>query len=125
MPDQSNRDLRISITVMLEQPGPNDRWDYEIDIPVPPQHLDEEHEYALIRHELDRAMTDFQRENFEYSRAERIIHQYDLRVRVIENLIKHAPKALSRKALAAAILAVIHEDAAALIAQYGTRELED
>jgi hypothetical protein len=125
MPDQSTRDLLINISVELEKPGPNLIWEHETVLPVPPAYRSDEEMGAFIRHELDRAMSEFQRDDFEYSRSADIIHQFDLRMRVIKNLIKFAPHALSRRALATAILGVIDMDTRDLIARYQEKRLED
>lgn len=121
----AEKDLHIEIKVVIEQPGVNPRWAHVTEVPVPPAYSTDEEMQAFLRHELDRAMTAFQREEFGYSRSADIIHQFDLRMRVIENVIRYAANNTTRGALAAAILAVIHLDTGELIARYNNVPLED
>lgn len=125
MPDQSTKDLHIDIKVVIEQAGVNPRWGYVVDVPIPPAYTTDQELKAFLRHELDRAMTEFQREEFGYSRSADIIHQFDMRTRVIENLVKFAPFNQSRAALGAAIVAVLNLDTEELIARYQNARLED
>jgi hypothetical protein len=126
MPDQSTKDLHIEIKVVIEQAGVNPQWEYAIDVAVPPAYTTVQEMRAFLRHQLDRAMSDFQEQEFEYSRSAQIIAQFDLRMQVIANLIKFAARLQSREALGQAIIAVIDMDRDELVARYrGNEQPED
>lgn len=117
-------DLHINIQVHIEQPGPNPRWNYSTEVQIPPDYHDVDIE-PFVLHEIDKAVTAHQREHFGESRSAEIIHQFDMRMRIIESLLKFAPHDLTRVALAAAILKVIHADREELFSTYARAELED
>lgn len=117
-------DLRVNIEVDIEEPGPNQHWDFHSEVEVPPDYHDVDVE-PFVRHQVERAVIAWEREAFGECRASDIVHQYDLRMRVIANLIKFAPHDLSRKALGDAIMKVIDEDNVPLIATYSRQDMED
>lgn len=118
---ESTQDLHIHLDVHIDG-GPE--WELDAHVPVPPDYHDADIE-PFVLHEIDKLVTAHERQHFGYARAADIIHQYDLRMRVIETLIRLAPHSLSRKALAAKILTVIHLDTATLLATYEHARLED
>lgn len=117
-------DLRVTFEVDIEEDGPNQHWEYRAEVAMPPDYHDVDVE-PFVRHQVERAVVAWEREAFGECRAIDIIHQYEVRTRVIENLIKFAPHDLSRKALGDAILAVLHSDNVPLITTYSRQDMED
>lgn len=120
--DVSTEDLHIEISVVIEQEGVNQRWNYDIDVPVPPAYTTDMEMKAFLRHELDRAMSDFQEQEFEYSRSAEIIRQFGLRLNVIERLMQFAPREQSRDSLVAVIRAIIDMDSEDLLLRYAATD---
>lgn len=117
MPDQSTRDLHIHLDIHIDG---DEQWEYDHHVPVPPGYAEQDI-MPFVQHEMDRAVTALQREEFGYARSADIIHQYDLRMKLIENLVQHAPRNLSRKALGALIVAAIYAEVADLPPYFHTR----
>jgi len=117
-------DLRVNIQVDLEEPGPNQHWEYTSEVAVPPDYHDVDVE-PFVRHQVERAVVAWEKEAFGECRAIDIIHQYEVRARVIANLIKFAPHDLSRKALGDAIMKVLDEANVPLITTYSRQDMED
>jgi hypothetical protein len=114
-------DLHVRIRVVHEKPGFNDRWVHTHSVVVPPDYTDADLE-PFILHEMDKAVAGHQREHFERARSADIIAQYDRRMTVIEQMLANAPHNLRRAAVVLAVLRVMHMDADALFAEFGSEE---
>jgi hypothetical protein len=118
---ESTRDLHLHLDVHIDD-GPE--WELDAHIPVPPDYAEQDIE-PFVLHEIDKLVVAHERQHFGRARAADIIHQYDLRMRVIEAIIRHAAHNETRQGLAAKILAVIHLDTENLLATYEHVRLED
>jgi len=117
-------ELHIDIRVYIEEPGPNPHWNHSVEVTIPPDYHDVDIE-PFILHEMDKAVTEHQRQHFGEARSAEIIAQYDLRMHVIENLIKFAPRNQTRMALGGAIQAIMDLDREELFSRFQSTRLED
>jgi hypothetical protein len=110
-------ELRVRILITLD----GDSWSKDHVVTVPPDYRRQDIE-PFILHEADKAMSGIQRENFGYSRSERIIRQFDRRVEVIKRLLRLAPHDVRRRPIMGRIRDVIDMDQDELFARFGNDE---
>ncbi len=114
---EPTKDLHVHIDVHIDD---EKTWEHDHHTPVPPDYPDDgQHYEAFAAHEIETAIIDHQRQHFGFARHDLAIKQYEARLRIIENLIRHAPRTLSQKGLGARIVEVIHMETEALYDQYG------
>ena len=107
-------ELRVAILIELD----GDAWTHEHVVTVPPDYNRRDIE-PFILHEADKAMSAIQRDNFGYSRSERIIRQFDRRVAIITALLRRAPHDVRRRPIISRIREVIDMDQEELFARFG------
>jgi hypothetical protein len=106
--------LRVVIVVALD----GEIWEHEHNVTVPPDYRRQDIE-PFILHEADKAMSALQRDNFGYSRSERIIRQFDRRLTVIRRLLRLAPHDVRKRPIMGRIRDVIEMDQDELFARFG------
>lgn len=107
-------ELRVSIVIDLDGEVVTHRHV----VTVPPDYRQQDIE-PFILHESDKAMSAIQRDNFGYSRSERIIRQFDRRVALIKALLLRAPHDVRRRPIVNRIREVIDMDQEELFARFG------
>jgi hypothetical protein len=115
-------DDRLIVRILVSLDG--DEWHSEHIVRVPPDYRRQDIE-PFVLHETDKAMSEFQSENFGYSRSERIIQQYDRRLVIIAAMLRRLPHGVRRQGFIQRIRDVIDMDGNELRARFGERSLED
>jgi hypothetical protein len=109
--------LRVGIVIDLD----GEVWTHEHAVIVPPDYTQRDI-IPFIQHESDKAMSAIQRDNFGYSRSERIIRQFDRRMVLIAALLRRAPHDVRRRPLITRIREIIDMDQEELFARFGNIE---
>jgi hypothetical protein len=109
--------LRVRILIDLD----GEEWEHEHVVTVPPDYNRRDIE-PFILHESDKAMSAIQRDNFGYSRSERIIRQFDRRVTLIAALLRRAPHDIRKRRVIARVREIIDMDQEELFARFGNFE---
>jgi hypothetical protein len=110
--------LRVVIGIELEGGG---YWTHEHIVTVPPDYRQRDIE-PFILHESDKAMSAIQRDNFGYSRSERIIRQFDRRMVLIAALLRRAPHDVRKRPIITRVREIIDMDQDELFARFGDRQ---
>ena len=119
----TERTLHIQLEAHIEQPGLNPQWEHEVEVPVPPDYVEQDIE-PFVRHELERAVTTLEREQLGEARAAAFLEAYDLKMRVLRFLLITAPRERAVLQLAARIRELIELSNDDLHAQWGHFETE-
>lgn len=113
-------ELQVRILVTLD----GEAWSGEHRVEVPPDY-NERDIIPFIQHETDKAVTEFQRESFGYSRSADIIRQFDRRIVLIRTLLRRAPHDIRRRPIVERIRGIIEMNSDRLFAEFGDESVRD
>jgi hypothetical protein len=114
-------ELHIHIDANIDGGDP---WTLDRDVTVPPDYNRRDIE-PFVQHELDKAMSELQREAFGFDRSEAIIRQYDRRMVLIAALLRAAPHDIRNRPIVQRIREVMDIGADELFARFGDESVED
>jgi len=118
------RRLDITIDLELHETGPNRTFHHEVQIEVPPDY-NEADILPFVRWRLDLAAAELQREQMGEARSARFLAAYDLRMRIIQHLIRTAARDHRTQVLVAKVQQILDLGNDDLEAQWGPVEEED